>query len=126
MEDEYAAFAGGKLKIKKNEGVESASKKKKRKDKHKKKLELRIPKIVEAAKSSEDDADSRDAADNPSNPERRYTKAELAFKKQQEKIQSERIHNKAMKTHKQRVEEFNRHLDNLTEHFDIPKVSWTK
>jgi len=29
-------------------------------------------------------------------------------------------------THKQRVEEFNRHLDGLTEHFDIPKVSWTK
>nr|CAD7418899.1 unnamed protein product [Timema poppensis] len=29
-------------------------------------------------------------------------------------------------THKQRVEEFNRHLDSLTEHFDIPKVSWTK
>jgi len=25
-----------------------------------------------------------------------------------------------------RVEEFNKHLDNLTEHFDIPKVSWTK
>lgn len=32
----------------------------------------------------------------------------------------------ASTTHKQRVEEFNRHLDSLTEHFDIPKVSWTK
>lgn len=32
----------------------------------------------------------------------------------------------ASMTHKQRVEEFNRHLDSLTEHFDIPKVSWTK
>lgn len=29
-------------------------------------------------------------------------------------------------THKQRVEDFNRHLDTLTEHYDIPKVSWTK
>ena len=37
-----------------------------------------------------------------------------------------RIMEKASKTHKQRVEEFNRHLDSLTEHFDIPKVSWTK
>jgi len=24
------------------------------------------------------------------------------------------------------VEKFNQHLDSLTEHFDIPKVSWTK
>ena len=40
--------------------------------------------------------------------------------------QTERIKQKASKTHKQRVEEFNRHLDSLTEHFDIPKVSWTK
>lgn len=29
-------------------------------------------------------------------------------------------------THKERVEKFNQHLDSLTEHFDIPKVSWTK
>ncbi|KAG5308538.1 FA32A protein, partial [Pseudoatta argentina] len=42
------------------------------------------------------------------------------------KTQTERIKQKASKTHKQRVEEFNRHLDSLTEHFDIPKVSWTK
>lgn len=40
--------------------------------------------------------------------------------------QTERIKQKASMTHKQRVEEFNRHLDSLTEHFDIPKVSWTK
>lgn len=54
------------------------------------------------------------------------TKAQIAFQKQQEKIQKERILQKASMTHKQRVEEFNRHLDSLTEHFDIPKVSWTK
>ncbi|KAJ7308265.1 hypothetical protein JRQ81_008792 [Phrynocephalus forsythii] len=40
--------------------------------------------------------------------------------------QIERILKKASKTHKQRVEDFNRHLDTLTEHYDIPKVSWTK
>ncbi|KOB73343.1 Protein FAM32A [Operophtera brumata] len=36
------------------------------------------------------------------------TKAEMAFQKMQEKMK------------------FNQHLDSLTEHFDIPKVSWTK
>ncbi|KAG8003656.1 Protein FAM32A-like [Nibea albiflora] len=36
------------------------------------------------------------------------TPAQIAFDKMQEK------------------RDFNRHLDNLTEHYDIPKVSWTK
>ncbi|KAG7283692.1 hypothetical protein CRUP_020465, partial [Coryphaenoides rupestris] len=54
------------------------------------------------------------------------TPAQIAFDKTQEKRQMERILNKASKTHKHRVEDFNRHLDNLTEHYDIPKVSWTK
>lgn len=54
------------------------------------------------------------------------TKAEEAFRARQEKIAEERILKKASKTHKQRVEEFNKHLDSLSEHYDIPKVSWTK
>ena len=58
--------------------------------------------------------------------------------------QKQKILKKAKKTHKQRVEvsqfstisrdsfsvcivqEMNQYLDTLTEHFDIPKVSWTK
>lgn len=54
------------------------------------------------------------------------TPAEKSFEKVQEKRLKERILKKAAKTHKQRVEELNRHLDSLSEHYDIPKVSWTK
>lgn len=54
------------------------------------------------------------------------TKAEESFRAKQDKIAQERILKKASKTHKQRVEEFNKHLDSLSEHYDIPKVSWTK
>lgn len=54
------------------------------------------------------------------------TKAEEAFKKKQDELSDLRIAKKASKTHKQRVEEFNKHLDSLSEHYDIPKVSWTK
>lgn len=54
------------------------------------------------------------------------TKAEKAFKSKQEQISASRIMKKATKSHKQRVEEFNKHLDSLSEHYDIPKVSWTK
>lgn len=54
------------------------------------------------------------------------TKAELAFQKRQEELQMNRIVKKAEKSHKERVEDFNSKLDQLTEHYDIPKVSWTK
>lgn len=54
------------------------------------------------------------------------TKAEEDIKKKQEQLAEQRIFKKASKTHKQRVEEFNKHLDSLSEHYDIPKVSWTK
>lgn len=54
------------------------------------------------------------------------TKAEEDMKKKQEQMAEQRILKKASKTHKERVEEFNKHLDSLSEHYDIPKVSWTK
>ncbi|GIY21993.1 protein FAM32A [Caerostris extrusa] len=54
------------------------------------------------------------------------TKAERTFLMMKEKKANGAILEKASKTHKQRVEEFNHHLDSLTEHYDIPKVSWTK
>lgn len=56
----------------------------------------------------------------------KMTKAEQAFFKMQEKRQMTRVMEKASKSHKKRVEEFNAHLDSLSEHYDIPKVSWTK
>jgi hypothetical protein len=58
---------------------------KKKKDKEKKKLEQRIPKVMEMAKES--DGDSHDGTESASSSSgRRYTKAELAFKTQQEKM----------------------------------------
>lgn len=57
---------------------------------------------------------------------RNYTEAECRFMERQRKMEADRILKKASKTHKEKVEDFNRHLDSLTEHFDIPKVSWTK
>jgi len=60
------------------------------------------------------------------NPLMNKTAAELRYHKMQETMKEKRVMDKASKTHKMRVEDFNKHLDNLTEHFDIPKVSWTK
>ncbi|XP_026161154.1 protein FAM32A-like [Mastacembelus armatus] len=111
---EYATVQKSSLKLK-GVGNISAGKKKKKKDKESKN---RLEQVV----TSQDDEEVK--------AKKTYidkrTPAQIAFDKMQEKRQMERILNKASKTHKHRVEDFNRHLDTLTEHYDIPKVSWTK
>ncbi|XP_055912353.1 protein FAM32A-like [Eupeodes corollae] len=112
MSDEYDCVQRNKLKLKIDD---SSSKKKKKKSKEKKKLQQ-----AAAAAAVYVEETTKKA------PERKLTKAEQSFKSMQEKMQTKRITEKASLTHKQRVEKFNEHLDSLTEHFDIPKVSWTK
>ncbi|XP_068599319.1 protein FAM32A-like [Brachionichthys hirsutus] len=111
---EYDVCQRTSLKLK-GSGSISAGKKKKKKDKESK---LRLEQFANS--QNDEEVTTRKAyVDN-------MTPAQIAFDKMQEKRQMERILNKASKTHKHRVEDFNRHLDNLTEHYDIPKVSWTK
>ncbi|XP_072940637.1 protein FAM32A-like [Epargyreus clarus] len=107
-EDEYACVNRAQLKIKDNSGI-----KKKKKKKASKEKEKVLEQEVKQQMKQQTVQNTR-------------TKAELAFQKMQEKMQKQRIQQKAEMTHKQRVEKFNQHLDSLTEHFDIPKVSWTK
>ncbi|KAL4000394.1 DNA excision repair protein ERCC-4 [Sarotherodon galilaeus] len=112
---EYATVQKSALKIK-GVGDISAGKKKKKKNKESK---HRMEQVVTSQNDDEEVKTKKVYLD-------KRTPAQIAFDKMQEKRQMERILNKASKTHKHRVEDFNRHLDNLTEHYDIPKVSWTK
>ncbi|KAJ2938271.1 hypothetical protein O0L34_g17617 [Tuta absoluta] len=107
-EDEYACVNRAQLKIKDNSGI-----KKKKKKKHNKETEKLMENDVKEQIKQQTPVDNR-------------TNAEKAFLRMQEKMKKQRIQQKAEMTHKQRVEKFNQHLDSLTEHFDIPKVSWTK
>ncbi|KAL1497039.1 hypothetical protein ABEB36_008067 [Hypothenemus hampei] len=109
-EDPYAQVAVGKLKLKKDGII------KKKKNKKNKKFLEQVVNTIES---------NSEGSDMPQKQETK-TKAELAFIEQQEKMRTKRIMEKASMTHKERVEKFNQHLDSLTEHFDIPKVSWTK
>jgi pyruvate formate-lyase activating enzyme-like uncharacterized protein len=52
----------------------------------------------------------------------RMTPAERSFHMAQKRRQWERIQKMATKSHKEKVEVFNRYLDSLSEHFDIPRV----
>ncbi|KAI0979629.1 hypothetical protein GJ496_001006 [Pomphorhynchus laevis] len=54
------------------------------------------------------------------------TPAEMHFHKRRYQRLENLLKSRALKTHKQRVEEFNEKLEQLTEYNDIPKVSWTK
>ena len=111
--DLKVAPKGGPLKLKGVPELEVTKRKKKKKDKDKAKL------LEAMGTSKKNEEEKRRGLD-------KRTLAQAAFEKMQEKRQMERILKKASKTHKQRVEDFNRHLDTLTEHGDIPKVSWTK
>uniref|UniRef100_A0A1I7SWC2 Protein FAM32A n=2 Tax=Bursaphelenchus xylophilus TaxID=6326 RepID=A0A1I7SWC2_BURXY len=54
------------------------------------------------------------------------TAAELAFEKRQKDTAFERLSKKAAISHREKVEKFNKQMEELTEFNDIPKVSWTK
>ncbi|XP_024535746.1 protein FAM32A [Selaginella moellendorffii] len=50
------------------------------------------------------------------------TPAEKRYHEQKAKLEETRLAKMASKSHRQRVEEFNQYLANLSEHYDIPKV----
>lgn len=143
MSDDYDLVARGSLKLKrKNNDPLGLSKKDRKIKKNKNKVKGQdLEAIIETVKSSSSttqaiiDSDSNsnepivkqhDQQSSSFDPNGWMTEAQKKFLAQQEKRQLARVMSKASKTHKQRVEEFNSHLENLSEHYDIPKVSWTK
>ncbi|GAB1295833.1 Nuclear nucleic acid-binding protein C1D [Apodemus speciosus] len=107
--DAYEQVQKGSLKVK---GVAELGVTKRKKKKDKDKAKMLETTGMTSEKSAEEERRCLD----------KRTPAQAAFEKMQEKRQMERILKKASKTHKQRVEDFNRHLDTLTEHYDIPKL----
>ncbi|KAJ7161398.1 hypothetical protein C8R43DRAFT_992738 [Mycena crocata] len=120
---DYDLRPGGSLKLK---GVAEGGivKKKKKKSKQKQESELRERvKDLEAAaalRSSLPGSGSNSPA--PGGSSDRKTDAERRFEEVQKRRLAERVSKLANKTHKDRVSEFNAHLESLSEHHDIPKV----
>merc|ERR1712140_79735 len=113
----YAHSQKGSLKLK---GGSDISHKKKKKDKDKERdLKKRLQLLATT--------DSAGSSDERPRVERDLlTPAQRKFKETKERRDKKELLEKAQKGHKERIMEFNQKLDNLTEHFDIPKVSWTK
>lgn len=114
MSAEYDIVVNGKLKLKSDLDVKKG--KTAKKNKTGKKLKKNYVENFEESYPKQQKVEAH----------KKPTKAEVTFKKMREKMENKRILEKAAMTHKQKVEKFNRHLDNLSEHYDIPKVSWTK
>lgn len=68
-----------------------------------------------------------DLEEKPEDYRPMLTKTEMKYFERQREREMDRILVKANKTHKERVEDYNRKLADISEfHFDIPKISWTK
>uniref|UniRef100_A0A3P8WWW3 Family with sequence similarity 32 member A n=1 Tax=Cynoglossus semilaevis TaxID=244447 RepID=A0A3P8WWW3_CYNSE len=93
---EYAHVQKSSLKLKGVGNMSVGKKKKKKQEQNKHRMEQ-----VVTNQKEEEVEDKKPYVD-------KRTPAQIAFDKTQEK------------------RDFNRHLDTLTEHYDIPKVSWTK
>ncbi|KAJ8941008.1 hypothetical protein NQ318_006437 [Aromia moschata] len=106
-DDPYAVASKSKLKLKTDSGI-------------KKKRKRRIKKS--SNKSQNHWKSNRKYKASRIKPKQNW----LFFSSRRQWSKMKRILEKASQTHKERVEKFNQHLDSLTEHFDIPKVSWTK
>lgn len=136
---DYDYVSSSSLKLKTSDGMVIKSKNKK-KNKNKS-IDQKFKKMIEKSVDNKQSSDNINKSQTVSstntstsgNNNKAFgsqdvwmTSAEKKFLAQQQKRQLSRVMTKASKSHKQRVEEFNRHLENLTEHYDIPKVSWTK
>ncbi|KAJ9066113.1 hypothetical protein DSO57_1030374 [Entomophthora muscae] len=55
-------------------------------------------------------------------PKIRKTEAELKFERIQNQRLKEKVEDMAKRSHKDKVQEFNKKLEKLSEHYDIPKV----
>ena len=106
-------FSGGKLSFK----GDKKSKKKLKKSKHKKEKHHK-EKEYEGERIENNSGEENDnALDNMTEAERKN----LRFKTEREEIELKEL---AVKSHRERVEMFNDKLSKLTEHNDIPRVSF--
>jgi pyruvate/2-oxoglutarate dehydrogenase complex dihydrolipoamide acyltransferase (E2) component len=136
----YSNVVGGKLQLKgKALDVKGGLKKKKRKrESHQQQLMLLKAAGKEGNKDAEGashgtlEEESREGVAAEEEEQEREsqlaaredhrTPAEKKYHEQKEKLELRRLAKVASKSHRQRVEEFNQYLANLSEHYDIPKV----
>ncbi|PWN88474.1 DUF1754-domain-containing protein [Acaromyces ingoldii] len=127
--DAYSFKPGGSLKFKGGESPVLAGKKKKKTKSSTSKDVARRSEYAEDAPGSSskgkereepDQVDDAALAQRSSGPAK--TAAERKFEEVRLKRMAERVAREAKMSHKEKVDKFNRDLENQTEHYDLPKV----
>ncbi|GAA6037830.1 hypothetical protein JCM8097_005060 [Rhodosporidiobolus ruineniae] len=114
---------GGGLKLKGAGGAVDPTKKKKKKSSTTKKIrEAEEPAERSASEVGSGRDDSPVAGGSSSKPADGKTEAQRRFEEVQRKRLLDKAAKAAVKSHKERVAEFNEKLEQLSEHYDIPKV----
>lgn len=126
---DYDFRPGGTLKLKGGVAEGGIVKKKKKKSKPKSEASTKAEDLerMKDLLSQTDDKETTTAGSGRNSPalassSSRKTEAERRFEEVQKRRLEQRIAKLAHKTHKDRVNEFNAHLESLSEHHDIPKV----
>jgi CRP-like cAMP-binding protein len=68
------------------------------------------------------EADKYEGKGNGAPCDDHLTPAEKRFLQQTEKLERQRLAKMANRSHRDRIQQFNQYLANLSEHYDIPKV----
>ncbi|EPS72511.1 hypothetical protein M569_02248 [Genlisea aurea] len=132
----YDNIVGGKLKLKgKALDVKAAGMKKQKKIQKKQRISSELTTIAassrvvasgylekEAEEKSERGGPSSKDANSGSNWNDHLTPAERRYMEQREKIDSHKLAKTSNKSHRDRIQDFNQYLANMSEHYDIPKV----
>ncbi|XP_060179562.1 uncharacterized protein LOC132609538 isoform X2 [Lycium barbarum] len=125
----YENVVAGKLRLKgKALDVKSSGIKKKKKHKHQYDLVTQVTGGNNAVRANqlEDEIDDSyldsGMKEQATKNNDHLTPAERKYLEQWEKLNIKRLAKEVTKSHRDRIQEFNRYLANLTEHYDIPKV----
>ncbi|KAI9845018.1 MAG: hypothetical protein M1837_005162 [Sclerophora amabilis] len=127
-EDDYAV-AGGSLKLKGVKESKVEKKRKKRKAKTPGAGNESITDQVISPEAEKDGADedavhseSKDGTNKAEDLQAGKTESERRHEEKKRRRLNERLKREGVKTHKERVEELNKYLSNLSEHHDMPRI----
>ncbi|KAL5996212.1 hypothetical protein ACLOJK_026286 [Asimina triloba] len=127
----YENVAGGKLKLKgKALDVKAGGVKKKKKRNYDQTLQTSSKELSAGGNSGlatdqMEDSNENDKLANDGQQaayDDHLTPAERRYIEQREKIDVQRMAKTSNKSHRDRIQDFNQYLANLSEHYDIPKV----
>ncbi|KAF7817193.1 protein FAM32A-like [Senna tora] len=119
----YDNVVVGKLKLKgKALDIKDGGIKKKKKKHSKSHYQLSVIDQASFLEGVMNEANKDGSNDQGATYDDALTPAEKRFLQQTEKLELQRLAKTARKSHRDRIQEFNQYLANLSEHYDIPKV----